>query len=87
MAPASGKVYDTFGENAFTNAYYRWYTDSRTQLAAWHRKQLNRLDLDFRLREAGISLVQAREKAREAGISPDDEQYPDLFNFLPIHTK
>ncbi len=56
------------------------YYDCKDSLIAWHRAELEKLDSNFSLQQAGLRLVAAREKALAEGIGPDDPRYPDIFD-------
>lgn len=58
------------------------YYDCRDKIAAWHRAELERLDFNYRLQQASLRLIVAREKAQAEGIGPLDSRYPILNDFL-----
>lgn len=58
------------------------YYSCKERVVAWHKVELEKLDAGFRIEQAGIRLVAAREKAIAEGIGPLDPRYPDLDDFL-----
>ena len=52
------------------------YFDCRKKVIAWHRAELEELDFNYALQQAGFRLVAARDKALTEGIGPLDQAYP-----------
>ncbi len=77
---------------AFTSPHLRWLADSycwwwmqsQERLITWHRIQLVLLDPKERFSRGATSLMEARTKARDAGIGPMDSRYPELRDFVRI---
>ncbi len=57
------------------------HNDCKQKVIAWHRTELEKLDLWYRLQQDSLKLAVAREKALAAGIGPLDKNYPDIFDF------
>ncbi len=57
------------------------YHNCQKKVVAWHRAELEKLDLIFQLQQSAFKLAVAREKAREAGVRPLDPDYPTLLDF------
>ncbi len=60
-------------------SYYKKYEDA---VIAYYRSRLSELDPAFRVGEAGLEVVQRRQKAIEQGIGPMDPEYPTLRDVL-----
>lgn len=65
-------------ENFLLREYRAMYNECNKTVVAWHKVELEKLDFDFRLLQAKLRLVMAREKAHHQGIGPLDPKYPDI---------
>ncbi len=66
---------------AFRYAFAREFQLQEKQ-ARWHRRQLMRLDFEFRNQQAGFELMRRRQKFYDEGGSPSDPHCPDLYDVL-----
>ncbi len=82
MDGASGSGIIAVIARTFVRRYTMWWLESQMRVIAWHRAELQRLDVHFQYAEATRQLIQARERARQAGIGPLDRNYPDLDDFV-----
>lgn len=67
-----------FFGNRFVFWYYAQYSRYEQAVIEYHKSELCKLDINFRLNEASKELMRRREEARGRGIGPLDPEYPDL---------
>ncbi|MCR4276164.1 MAG: hypothetical protein NUV90_02145 [Candidatus Parcubacteria bacterium] len=63
------------------------HNDCKQKVIEWHRTELEKLDLWYRLQQDSLRLVAAREEAIAKGIGPMDPRYPNIFDFSGIAWK
>lgn len=64
-----------------------WYSQSyytlQKRVIAWHKCELEKLDLDYAELQGTLKLLQARKMADEQGIGSMDSRYPDMSEYIP----
>lgn len=60
------------------------YYGCKRKVIAWHKTKLEKLDPLYRMEQAGLRLMMAREEAHAAGIGPSDPRYPGINDFVSI---
>ena len=68
--------------SGFVIWYGGYYEAYKKAVTSYHRSQLRRLDIEFRMTEASLELVKRRNKARDSGMDPLDPDYPELKDVL-----
>jgi hypothetical protein len=67
----------------YISGYAQAYYSLQKKVAAWHKRELEKLDFEFAELQGSLNLMRARDVAISQGIGPMDPDYPDILDYSP----